>query len=301
MPEGIALSPDEQFAYIDERNTNDVAVVRIDRTGDGIALSVDGAPIARLTTDPMPVAVRLGQHLFYSANSDELPITRNHWVACASCHLEGRSDAVTWKFAQGPRDTPSNAGGMINTGFLFRTADRNRVQDYWHTVNVEQGGSFDPAIHASLLDALTTYVNYGIPLAIPPTTDATRVAAGRTIFNRPDVGCAHCHNGPRFTDSGAGNPTLDLAGSIRLHDVGTCVSIGAFPDVAHTDVIGDPRAACMFDTPSLSGVASSPPYLHDGRAATLRDVLELTRGKMGDISSLSDADLAALVEYLRSL
>ncbi len=90
----------------------------------------------------MPAQLRLGQKLFYSANSDDVPLTQNHWVACATCHLEGRSDAVTWHFAQGPRDTPSNAGGLLDTGFLFRTADRTQVQDYWKTINVEQGGHF---------------------------------------------------------------------------------------------------------------------------------------------------------------
>ena len=214
--------------------------------------------------------------------------------------MEGRSDAVTWKFAQGPRDTPSNAGGMLGTGFLFRTADRNQVQDYWHTINIEQGGTFDPTAQAALLDALALYVNYGIPQPIPPTTDPAMVAAGATIFARPDVGCADCHSGARFTDSGSGNPTLDYAGMITLHDVGTC-NTGAYPDVAHLAVNGDPRMACMFDTPSLTGIASSPPYLHDGSAATLHDVLEQTRGTMGDITSLSATEEAALVEYLRSL
>jgi cytochrome c peroxidase len=295
MPEGIAIA-DDGTAYVDERNTSDIAVLRL----DGGSLVVDGPAIPRLVADPMPAPLRLGQHLFYSANSDEYPITRNHWVACATCHMEGRSDAVTWKFAQGPRDTPTNAGGMTGTGFLFRTADRNRIQDYWHTVNVEQGGAFDPSAQAALLDAIAAYVDAGIPMPIPPTTDAAAVARGAAIFARTDVGCATCHAGPRFTDSGTGNPTLDLAGTVLLHDVGTCVTTG-FPDVGHDDVQGDPRAACMFDTPSLSGVASTPPYLHDGSAATLRDVLESTRGRMGDITMLSDDELADLVEYLRSL
>ncbi len=189
---------------------------------------------------------------------------------------------------------------MLGTGFLFRTADRTRVQDYWHTVNVEQGGSFDPTVDAALLDAIATYVNFGIPLPVPPTTDPALVAAGRAIFMRADVHCSECHAGARFTDSGAGNPTLDLGGPIQLHDVGTCVA-QPYPDVAHDDVAGHARAACSFDTPSLSGLASTPPYLHDGSAATIHDVLEITRGKMGDISSLSTADEAALVEYLRSL
>ncbi|MCE9577043.1 MAG: beta-propeller fold lactonase family protein [Deltaproteobacteria bacterium] len=303
LPQGLALSPDGTLAYVDERNTGDVAVVRVDRTtgrSAGIALAVEGAPIARLTADPMPAPLRLGQHVFYSANSDELPVTTNHWVSCASCHLEGASDAVTWRFEQGPRDTPSNAGGMLGTGFLFRTADRTQVQDYWHTIVIEQGGPIDPTAHAPLLDALAAYVNHGIPLPPPPTTDPARVARGAAIFARAEVGCADCHRGPRFTDSADGNPTLDLAGPIALHDVGTCATSG-FADVPHTDLAGHPRAACAFDTPSLSGIASTPPYLHDGSAATLRDALERTRGTMGDISALSAADLDDLVEYLRSL
>jgi YVTN family beta-propeller protein len=300
MPEGIAIAPDNTVAYVDQRNTGDVAVIALTRTSDALALAVDGAPIPRFANDPMPPDMRLGQHLFYSANSDEFPITTNHWVACASCHIEGRSDAVTWKFEQGPRDTPTNAGGLLGTGFLFRTADRNRVQDYWRTINVEQGGTFDATIESTLLDAIAHYVNFGIPAPKPPTTDPALVAAGKAIFERADVGCSMCHAGPHFTDSAAGNPSLDLAGVVMLHDVGTCNTTD-FPDVAHTDILGDAREACRFDTPSLVGVAATPPYLHDGRAATLRDVLEITRGRMGDISSLSESDLVALVEYLRSL
>ena len=297
MPEGIAISADDQLVYVDERNTGDVAVFAITRTATGITLAPQGAPIARFTTDPMPVQLRFGQHLFYSANSDEYPITQNHWIACATCHMEGRSDEVTWLFGQGPRDTPTNAGGMLGTGFLFRTADRTQVQDYWHTINVEQGGSFDPTAQATLLNAIEAYVDHAIPLPVPPTTDPVKVARGATLFASSAVGCANCHSGPHFTDSGSGNPTLDLAGTITLHDVGTCNPL----DVAHEDVAGHPRAACMFDTPSLNGVWSTPPYFHDGRATTLHDALEMTKGTMGDITGLSADDEDALIEYLRSL
>ena len=301
QPEGIALSPDGALAYVDERNTGDILVVDVALHDPGISLIVDGAPIPRMAHDPMPAQLRLGQHLFYSANSDEYPVTKNHWISCATCHMEGRSDAVTWKFAQGPRDTPSNAGGTLGTGFLFRTADRNRVQDYWHTINVEQGGSFvDPSVDATqepLLDAIAAYVNLAIPPPVAPKTDPSLVAAGAAVFNRADVGCATCHTGPRFTDSGAGNALLDLAGTVLLHAVGTC-NMGDWPDVAHQDVDGDPRDACNFDTPSLNGVADSAPYLHDGSAATLGDAVD---AHVPAAAALSDADRAGLLEYLRSL
>jgi cytochrome c peroxidase len=139
---------------------------------------------------------------------------------------------------------------------------------------------------------------------------------GKAIFESGDVGCINCHSGPLHTDSGEGNPMLILENKIRLHDVGTCTTTG-FVDVNHADEHGNPRFPCAippgmlcadgttncvgFDTPSLRGVSSSPPYFHDGRAPTLRDALEMTKGTMGDITKLSSSDLDALIEYLRSL
>jgi mono/diheme cytochrome c family protein len=334
MQEGLVLSPDGKHAYIDERNTSDVAVISVDTSGGSIALAVDGPAISRLSSDPMPAAMRHGQFLFNTANSDLVPVTKNHWIACATCHIEGRTDAVTWRFKQGPRDTPSNAGGVSDTGFLFHTADRRAVTDYWHTIDDEQGGMFsslgdggvpvaptDPALSQDLQD-IQTYVNFAIPVPIPPTTDPALVAMGKAIFESADVGCLTCHSGPAHTDSGEGNPTLSLEGKIQLHDVGSCATTG-FQDVNHTDVDGNLRYPCAipagafcpdgtqqcvgFDTPTLRGIASSPPYLHDGSAPTIRDTLEQLKGAgqgpghMGDITNLSSAQIDALVEYVRSL
>ena len=135
---------------------------------------------------------------------------------------------------------------------------------------------------------------------IPPHTDAALVARGRDIFARGDVGCLSCHRGTNLTDSGQGNASLDLSGAIALHDVGTC-NTGSYPDVAHTDDEGHAREACQFDTPALRGLVDAAPYFHDGSARTLRDVLEQTRGRMGDITVLSTDEVDALIEYLRSL
>ena len=322
MPEGIVWAAGE--IYVQERNSEDVAAFKIAKGASGITITADGAAFPTLAADPMPATLRLGQKLFFSANSDDVPLTQNHWVACASCHVEGRSDAVTWKFEQGPRDTPSNAGGLLDTGFLFRTADRNQVQDYWKTINVEQGGHFsvtNPA-QKTLLDAIAAYVNYALPAPVPPSTDANHTlrgtalasmrAQGETVFAQ--AGCGSCHRGPAKTDSGMGNPSLDLTGPIvatpttggvLLHDVGTCVQSGDFPDVDHTDLGGDARGACAFDTPALRGLTDSAPYLHDGSALTLDAVvpimLQATVAAGQTPPALSASDRQALVEYLRSL
>ena len=312
LPEGLVWRNGE--VYVQERNSEDIAAFRVQETATGVSIARDGAPFVSLAVDPMPADRRLGQKLFYSANSDDVPITQDHWVACASCHLEGRSDAVTWLFAQGPRDTPSNAGGTLDTGFLFRTADRSQVQDYWKTIDVEQGGAFD--IHngaqVPLLDALAAFVNRAIPTPMPPRIDAALVAQGAAVFNQ--VGCATCHSGPALTDSASDNSTLDLGGpvvstategGVLLHDVGTCVTSGPWPDVVHDDIGGHSRSACAFDTPALRGLTDSAPYLHDGSAATLDDVipimLQATVPVGGTPPTLSATDQQGLVEYLRSL
>jgi len=321
MPEAVVWTGNTIF--VAERNTEDIAVFQVSRDATGLTVVQDGQAFPSLTADPMPANLRLGQHLFYSANSDELPVTQNHWVACASCHLEGRSDAVTWRFAQGPRDTPSNAGGLLDTGFLFRTADRNQVQDYWKTIDVEQGGHFglDQPAQQPLLDALAAFVNQALPAPIPPSTDqghgmagAALVALrarGQAVFE--GLGCTGCHSGPAYTDSGAGNALLDVGGplvsaptpgGVLLHDVGTCVVSGDWPDVAHTDKNGNARGACAFDTPQLRGLADSAPYLHDGSAATLDDAVTAMLPAVaigGAVPALSADDRQALVEFLRGL
>lgn len=313
LPQGIVVSPDGRYAYVDERASSDVAVLAIAadwRTRAVGRVAVDGPPIARLdSSDPMPAELRLGQRLFYSANSAEFPVTQNFWVACASCHLEGRSDAVVWLFTPGPRDTPSNAGGVLETGFLLRNALRNQIAQYDETIRIEQGGDLDARRpqDQKLLSALTAYVNYAIPLPhsaeVDPATRLPSAAAqrGQAVFNR--AGCNKCHYGSRLTDSGAGNPSLDLSGQrgpVLLHDVGTCVS-APFADQSVPAHDGTMRPDCAFDTPGLLGVFDSPPYFHDGSAATLGDVVDHFVRFLAISPPPTTQERADLIAYLRSL
>jgi DNA-binding beta-propeller fold protein YncE len=332
MPEGIVLSPDGKL-YVMERNTEDIAVLDVSFGGadggggvgggdaslsPGPTVVLESGSIRSVSKDPMPSELRLGQQLFHSADSDELPITTNHWIACATCHIEDRTDAITWEFTVGPRDTPSNAGGVTGTGFLMHTADRREVSDYWLTINLEQGGDFhmNPE-QGPLLDAIQDFVNFAIPIPVPPTTNALLVAQGQKIFET--AGCTTCHVDKVFkTDSGCGNPNLDLGGpvvstckpgGVLLHDVGTC-NTGAYPDVRHADMNGDPRGPCAFDTPALRGLWDAAPYMHDGSAATLGDAVDImvqAASKVGGFKCptsdkcLTSDQKDALVEYLKSL
>ncbi len=324
--EGIVVDATGTHAYLQGRNTHDVTVLDISESaadaGVGAVATVDTAginPIECLAgPDPMPADYRHGQRLFYSSNSAAFPITQDFWVACATCHLEGQTDAVTWKFVQGPRDTPSNAGGPINTGFLFRQAVRNSVVDYDETIRVEQGGSYsrtDPAQQVDL-QAIADFVNYAIPFPQNPNREpdgglTPSQANGKALF----VPCTKCHCSPElsaqsacgspgdfYTDSGDGNPTLDLGGTVALHDMTdyTCVvSPAPFPDEASTDIDGGYRSPCSFDTPTLRGIFATAPYFHDGSAPTLDDAVRIMEGPAR--IDLSDSDRADLVAYLMTL
>ena len=90
------------------------------------------------------------------------------------------------------------------------------------------------------------------------------------------VACAKCHPGPLFTD-------------LTKYDVGTTRPFDS--------------GVAIFDTTSLVELWRSPPYLHDGGATTVRQVLvEQNRGDThGVTSKLSPAQIDDLVAFLLSL
>ncbi len=302
LHDGVVMSPDGDRAWINARNSGTIVPLAL---GARAAVTYDGRPFASRLADPMPESLRTGQWMFHNANDhyQAFPITVNRWLSCESCHVGGGSGAVTQRLSQGPRDIPDLRAGY--DGFLMRTATRSSLREFYRTIEIEQGGSIRPDddVFGPYFDALVDYVERAMPPLFAPRTDAPLAARGRALFERDDVGCARCHHGPRLTDSGDGNPSLDLAGAVLLHDVGTCDTASAWPDRAHRDKSLRPREACLFDTPSLRGVSLSGPWLHDGSAATLRDVLTSRNasGLHGSTARLSEADLDALVEYMRSL
>jgi cytochrome c peroxidase len=115
---------------------------------------------------------------------------------------------------------------------------------------------------------------------------------GFALFNGK-AGCVACHGGWRFTDDG-------------FHDIGsTTTDLGRGREVKD-----DPLMQYAFKTPTLRSVSVRPPYLHDGSAATLADVIRLyERGGIDRPSrspsifplDLTDQDRADLVAFLETL
>ena len=101
------------------------------------------------------------------------------------------------------------------------------------------------------------------------TADA---AAGKAIFESPEAKCSYCHSGPQFTD-------------LKAHDVGT------------KDIL-DPDG--MYYTPPLKELWRTAPYLHDGSAATIHDVLTTKNAndRHGNTSHLTAEQLSQLEAYI---
>lgn len=260
----------------------DVAV----RVGEGDRLEFVSPPWTAVATSettriPLPERVLRGKKVFTSAARPELSAQR--WVSCASCHPDGGMDARTWAdFPDGPRNTPA-LFGAVETFPLHWSGDLDELQDVEITIRrvhfgrglvggPERAPGGDPYANSSPdLDALAAYVA-SLRAPAPPPTDARLSARGAEVFAAR--GCVSCHPGPLYTDR-------------RTHDVGT----GASPRE---------RKGPRFDTPSLRSAWLTAPYLHDGSAATLEDVLK-GRGEHGVWDGLGADERAALVEYLRSL
>jgi cytochrome c peroxidase len=138
------------------------------------------------------------------------------------------------------------------------------------------------------LDAMAIYTNsfdFRLSPHIPAPGKLSEAAErGKALFFDVKVGCATCHSGPYYTDSSLTKP-------FNLHDVGT-------GNDDPTEKMGP-----KYDTPTLLGVYRSAPYLHHGKARTLRDVLTTCNkeDRHGKTSHLKDAEIDDLVEFLKAL
>jgi cytochrome c peroxidase len=244
-----------------------------------------------VTTSALNPNVSRGKVLFFSSRSSQISTQR--WMSCASCHFDGELDGRTWIFAgSGPRNTPTIRGSS-QTRPLHWSADRCEFQDFEFTIRQLQGGSGlitgtpNPpctASNTSLSTDLDALAAYCASLAAKPNPIAGNDAAierGAAVFQRADTGCLTCHKLPYFTDS-----TLSASPLIR-HNVGT----GTSPLEQN---------GSSFDTPSLRMLWNTAPYLHDGSAATLLDVLTTANPNNlhGNTSQLSGAELTDLVAFL---
>ncbi len=286
-PRAVKYSHDGKWFWL--YNALDFEVVAYD------AKTHQRVGLVRVTENPLGDEILRGKRLFYSAL---MPMASRRWIACSSCHPDSDADGRTWQNPEGLRNTPPLVG-LAWTHPQHWSADRDETQDFEHTIRglLMQGrGLINGPVADSLgppnkgrsrdLDAMAAYTNsHTVPLSPHAKSGLSEAAKrGRVVFFAKETACATCHSGPFFTDS---NP----ATKPTLHDVNTGRS--------------DPseKMPMKYDTPTLLGVYRSAPYLHDGSAKTLRDLLTTSNAgdKHGQTSHLKPQQIDDLIEFLKAL
>jgi len=309
-PQGLAMTADGSRLFVHNFMSRSV---RAYNTSGFISNSnftlIPLATIPTVASETLSPQVLLGKQIFY--NAKDARMNRDGYISCASCHIDGREDGRVWDFTdrgEGLRNTTTLLGKSgMGHGRVHWTGNFDEIQDFENDIRNSFGGTGfmtgaqfatgtrsatlgDPKAGVSPeLDALAAYVSSLVATEPSPyrNTDhslTTEALAGQAIFQQ--LNCVSCHSGVNFTDSASG----------LLHNVGTLqFSSGKRMGSALTGI----------DTPTLRGLWSTAPYLHDGSAPTLMDVLTRAAAepgnRHGDVKTLTLVQREELIAYLKQI
>ena len=272
-PSGIAVDPDQPRAFVWSQFDRTLSVLPL--SGPDL-VDEKGAPpprVAKIALAPLanklPADFALGRIVFHAAG--DLRISKDG-RACASCHPDGRDDAITWATPEGPRRSIMLAGRVATAAPYAWNGTTKTLHDHLQLTFDRLDGT---GLKSLELEGLVAYVSTMRPPV--PQQDARaadpRVARGAQIFASKEAACSTCHSGAKFSDG-------------AVHDVKSRT---------------ESDRGSSFKTPTLHFVGGTGPYFHDGRYKTLHDLLRDIDGKMGHTKHLSESDLDSLETYMRTL
>ncbi len=270
--------------------------------------------------------VNLGKTLFFDNQ-----LSKNRSISCASCHSpslgfgDGKKTSTGFANQQLPRHSPSiynmawnvtfmwdgrvsslkeqaslpflseNEMGMSAELLVSRVSENRDYQDQFRRVfateeiTEEQIYEAIAAFEMTLISNNSAFDKYlkGEKNAMSPAA-----IRGLELF-KGKAKCIQCHDGTNLTDN-------------SFHNIG----VGNDTDLGRGVVVDDESLNFSFKTPGLRNVALSPPYMHDGSIASLKEVIELyneavaNNGVLDELIkplNLADGEINDLVEFLNSL
>ena len=254
------------------------------------------ASVKRIDTDPPEnhvsnAGATLGRVLFYDKR---LSATNTH--ACASCHQQGHGFATPDRFPRGVTNMPlrRNSMGLTNVRyngggyFSDQTAETLEAAVTRPIEDVHELGNSLTALEAKL--AATDFYPALFTAAFgSPDVTRDRIAKALAQFLRSIISyqstfdlaggmaAPYRNTSPVYTDEqrrGAdifewGCSRGGCHGANAAHTTSTALNTGL--DAVLTD-LGAGRG--RFRPASLRNIAMTAPYMHDGRFATLREVIE---------------------------
>lgn len=262
-PRALAIAG--RKAYIAEYFSDSLAVVDIGAESRDKVTSIALGPEKRLTPQ------RRGEMLFNDAT-----ICFQSWQSCASCHpSEGRIDALNWDLLNDGIGNPKNTKSLLlahKTPPAMISGARGNAEEAVRAGIKHILFAVRPEEDAAAIDE---YLKSLEPVPSPFLQDgklSDSAERGQNLFAK--AGCISCHNGPLHTD-------------LRKYNVGT----GAGLDKDQ-----------FFDTPALIEVWRTAPYLYDGRAATVEEVITKynSEDRHGVTSNLTESQIKDLATFVLS-
>lgn len=338
--------PATPHAYADQPLPEHYTVETMRFAGQVPAINDDNTPADNPITN---AGATLGRVLFYDTN-----LSINREVACASCHLpeHGFSDDRELSIGFDGRHTARHSMGLVNARFYraefffwdqrAATLEEQVLEPFQDPIEmgmtlegllarIEAGDYYPALFEAAFGDAavtperiskalaqfvrsiVSTRSKYDEGRAMVPTRAAdfpnftAEENRGKRLFVNPPprggLACFFCHQGEAFIAIEATNNGLDADFSI---------------DGGYGAITNRFRDGGKFKVPSLRNVELRPPYMHDGRFATLEEVVEhystgiqpnpnlgppfgVRRDGTVRQLNLSEVDKRALVAFLKTL
>ena len=203
-----------------------------------------------------------GWRVFHTATASGL--------SCASCHPEGGDDGHVWTFdrdgAIEMRRTPTFGGVLEETAPYHWDAEFAGFDDLVVSIfEGRMGGSANVQLTAS---SMREWLGSLQPRdRFLGHLDPDVVASGKAVFEDPAVACAECHLGYALTNN-------------ESEDVGTGREL---------------------QVPTLRGLSTHGPWMHDGCATTLEERFDPDCGGPEHGGSLTPTQTADLLQYLQTL
>jgi len=266
-PRGLELSPDGKTLAVAQYFSGNVALLSLPR---------HARRVMSLGPSPRPTPERNGERVFHDAT-----LAFQHWLSCATCHPDGRADGLNWDLLNDGMGNPKNTRSLLLAHQRGPMMSHGVRPDFKAATTAGFRFILFRTPQADEVAHTMAYIRCLKPLPSPRrlSPDRRRLSPkaleGKAIFESRRAQCAECHSGPLYTDK-------------KFHDTGTR---------------GPYDSGSKFITPTLIELWRTPPYLHDGRAVTLRDVLTRYNraDKHGVTSHLTPAQIDALLEYMLSL
>ena len=201
------------------------------------------------------------------------------WQSCASCHSsDGRVDGVNWDLLTDGVGNPKNSKSLLlafQTPPAMSQGVRARPEEAVRAGFRHVQFSRPPeAVGLAVDEFLKSLTPVPSPYLVGGHLSDAAIR-GRKLFLDARVDCARCHPVGLYTD-------------LERHDVGTR---------APFDTVG------AFDTPTLVECCRTAPYLHDGSAARMKEVLtgKNAGDRHGVTSHLNPQEIEDLTAYVLSL